>query len=152
MAEEFAGFINASREGPVRDQVAQLSEIVENIMQLILKIPDMVDSSLNAIRAQIGQVNTQMSTLYGRIQSVEGRVSGGATISAAAPALTGPGMPPPPPGIPGVPGAPGMPPPPPGAPRPPGPAAPVSDNPVSLRASIMGELKALFAKRKSMSE
>jgi len=150
MAEEFAGFINASREGPVREQVAQLSEIVENIMQLILKIPDMVDSSLNAIRSQISQVNAQMGTLYGRIQSIEGRVSGGATIGPGAPVLTGPGMPPPPPGAPGVPG---MPPPPPGAPRPPGPAAaPVSDNPVSLRASIMGELKALFAKRKSMSE
>ncbi len=148
MAEEFAGFINASREGPVRDQVAQLSEIVENIMQLILKIPDMVDGSLNAIRAQIAQVNTQVGTLSGRLQGIEGRLAGGATLApgAAGPGMAGPGVPPPPPG------GPGMPPPPPGAPRPPGPAAPAADNPVSLRASIMGELKALFAKRKSMSE
>ncbi len=144
MAEEFAGFINASREGPVRDQVAQLSEIVENIMQLILKIPDMVDGSLNQIRSQIAQVNTQVGTMAGRIQAIEGRVAGGATIAPGGPGMAGPGVPPP--------GAPGVPPPPPGAPRPPGPAAPASDNPVSLRASIMGELKALFAKRKSMSE
>ncbi len=145
MAEEFAGFINASREGPVRDQVATLSEIVENIMQLILKIPDMVDGSLNAFRSQLAQVTTQVGTLSGRIQAIEGRLSGGATIAPAGPGMAGPGVPPPP-------GAPGVPPPPPGAPRPPGPAAPATDNPVSLRASIMGELKALFAKRKSMSE
>jgi hypothetical protein len=146
MAEEFAGFINASREGPVRDQVAQLSEIVENIMQLILKIPDMVDGSLNAIRDQIAQVNAQVGTISGRLQSIESRVTSGATVAPAGPGMGVPAVPPP---I----GAPGVPPPPPGAPRPPGPApAPVADNPVSLRASIMGELKALFAKRKSMSE
>jgi hypothetical protein len=150
MAEEFAGFINASREGPVRDQVAQLSEIVENIMQLILKIPDMVDGSLNAIRAQIAQVNAQVGTLSGRLQAIESRVTSGASIAPAGPGMAAPAVPPPM----GAPG-PGMPPPPPGAPRPPGPGpapAPVADNPVSLRASIMGELKALFAKRKSMSE
>ena len=79
MAEEFAGFINASREGPVRDQVAQLSEIVENIMQLILKIPDMVDGSLNAFRSQLAQVTTQVGTLSGRLQAAfpTSRISSG---------------------------------------------------------------------------
>ncbi|HMF33682.1 MAG TPA: hypothetical protein VKK79_19820, partial [Candidatus Lokiarchaeia archaeon] len=124
-----------------------LSEIVENIMQLILKIPDMVDASLNQIRNQIAQVNAQVTGLAGRVQAFE---SGGAGPSASGKGSGGAGSPARPPPPPGVPGAP---PPPPGAPRPPGaPAAAATDNPVSLRSSIMGELKALFAKRKSLSE
>ena len=80
MAQEFAGYLNASRKGPIRDRVTTLSEIVENIMQIILKIPDMVDGTINQIRNQISQMNAQITGLQGRIQAVEGRGGNGAQL------------------------------------------------------------------------
>ena len=139
MAEEFNSFLAKAKKSPIEDKVNAFGDIIEKIMSIVLRIPDLVDNSLNGI-------NQKIASLESRVSSMNSQYAGG---MSGAP--TGAGMPPPPPGTPpgGPPpppgGPPGGPPPPPGGPRP-GPSAPAS--PVSLRGAIMGELKQLFAKRK----
>ena len=80
--------------------------------------------------------------MEGRIVQVESRVAAASGANLAVPAVaSGPGAPPPPPGAP---------PPPPGRAPPPKSGAPAG--PVSLRGSIMDELKTLFSKRKAVSD
>ena len=130
MSDEFNAVLNSMREAPLREQVEGLSNVIEKMMMLIMSIPDQVDTMVNQSQSQIGG-------LQSKITGLESRIASGAT---AAPA-SGPG------GAPG--GAPSAPPPPPGAPAP-RPQAPA--NPISLRSSIMGELKELFKKRRALSE
>ena len=133
MADEFNSVLNSMREAPIREQVEGLSDVIEKMMMLIMSIPDMVDK-------QINQLNQQINGLHTKISGLESRIAAGATAAPAA----GAGAPPPPGGA-----VPGAPPPPPGAPAP-RPQAPA--NPISLRSSIMGELKELFKKRRALSE
>ncbi len=130
MADEFNAVLNSMREAPIREQVEGLSVVIEKMMMLIMSIPDMVDKQLN-------QLNQQIVSLQSQVSSLESRIASGATAAPGAPApRAGAGMP-------------GAPPPPPGAPAP-RPQAPA--NPISLRSSIMGELKELFKKRRALSE
>lgn len=128
MADEFNAVLNSMREAPIREQVEGLSDVIEKMMMLIMSIPDMVDKQLN-------QLNQQIVTLQSKVSSLESQIAAGATAAPGAPSTGGtmPGAPPPPPGAP--------------APRPQAPA-----NPISLRSSIMGELKELFKKRRALSE
>jgi len=147
MAEEFANFMQETKKAPLEEKLNTFGDIVEKMMSMILRIPDLVDQSL----AVVGQ---RMSTLESRINSINNDVSALRTRgTGAAPVIASPTAPssaPPPPG--GPPGAPPGAPPggppggPPGARPPPGGPRPAS--PVSLRGAIMGELKSLFAKRK----
>lgn len=130
MADEFNAVLDSMREAPLREQVSGLSEVIEKMMMLIMSIPDQVDAMVAGLQSQIGGLQSKISGL-------ESQIAAGGTIA--------PGTGAPKPGV----GMPGAPPPPPGAPalRSEAPA-----NPISLRSSIMGELKELFKKRRALSE
>ncbi len=109
------------------------------MMKVILTIPEMVDASISSLNQRIIGIENRITALDTKVNN----------IKVAAPGPATPGMPGAPPAPPGPPGAP-PPPPRPGAPgAPPGPPQPQAPaNPISLRSSIMDELKTLFAKRK----
>ena len=120
MAEEFFSVMKGYSEAPLKERVEGLADVIEKIMTITLKIPEMVDQSLNAI-------DGRLKAMEGRIVQVESRVAASAGAGFAVPAVaSGPGS------------SPGKGGPPPG--------------PVSLRGSIMDELKSLFSKRKALSE
>ena len=138
--------MKANSEAPLKERVEGLADIIEKIMTITLRIPDLTDNSIQAVLTQIEGLSARISeleTLNSRISAIEGKMANlqsGAVVGAPAAV---PGTPPPPP--PG--GTGGPPPPPPGrAPA----AAPA--NPVSLRGSIMDELKSLFSKRRTTSD
>ena len=144
-AEEFASFLDNTRKAPMEEKISAFGDIIEKIMQIVLKIPDLVDNSLNDINSKVSNLQNQLTSINSDISTLKSRPAAGPAPSApGAPSGGPPGgpprSPPPPPGAP------------PGGPRPapgpaPGPARPAS--PVSLRGAIMGELKSLFAKRRS---
>jgi len=153
MAEEFNIFLESAKKSPLDEKVNAFGSIIEKIMSIVLRIPDLVDNSLNGINQQISSLESRINAMNGEINSLKTRgvAAPGASIGSPPPPPPGSmsggplGAPPPPPGAPPPPGPPGSPPPPPGGPR----AAPERPaNPVSLRGAIMGELKQLFAKRK----
>jgi len=147
MAEEFNSFLASAKKSPIEEKINAFGDIIEKIMSIVLRIPDLVDNSLNGINQQISSLETRINTMNSDITSLKSR-----PVSASGGALGGPPGPPPPGGAPGGPPGPpppggppgGAPPPPPPGPKP-APARPAS--PVSLRGAIMGELKAMFAKR-----
>ena len=142
MAEEFSNFLDQTREAPLREKVDGLSEIIEKMMMLIMSIPDNVDKLFSNINDKITGIDKKINGLEGKIANL--KVSQGIVANPSAPISTSggaPGAPPPPPGAPPMPGAPPRP----GAP----PTPPRPANPVSLRSSIMGELKELFKKRRA---
>lgn len=110
-------------------------------MTIILKIPDLVDHTINGINQQISNLQTRVNTMSNDLNAIKGRgptsPTGPSSKLGVLPSSSGvgglQGGPPPPPG--GPPGGP-----------PAGPSRPA--NPQSLRGAIMGELKQLFAKRK----
>jgi hypothetical protein len=144
-AEEFASFLDQTRKAPMEEKLSAFGDIVEKIMQIVLKIPDLVDVSLQDINSKISNLQNQLSGINQDITTLKSRPAAGPAAVATAPAAVAaapggpPGgptrSPPPPPGAP------------PGGPKPgPAPARPAS--PVSLRGAIMGELKSLFSKRR----
>jgi len=143
IAEEFASFLDQTRKAPMEEKLNAFGDIVEKIMQIILKIPDLVDISLQDINSKVSNIQNQVNALNGDITALKSRPAAAAaapSVSAAPRAPGGaPGAPPPPPPGGSRPGSP----PPPGGPKPARPA-----QPVSLRGAIMGELKSLFARRK----
>lgn len=128
IAEEFASFLDQTRKAPMEEKLNAFGDIVEKIMQIILKIPDLVDISLQDVNSKVSNLQNQLNAMNGDITALKSRPA----AAAGAPAA---------PRAPG--GAPGSPPPP-GGPKPARPA-----QPVSLRGAIMGELKSLFAKRRT---
>ncbi|MFW9896925.1 MAG: hypothetical protein ACFFD7_14055 [Candidatus Thorarchaeota archaeon] len=142
-AEEFASFLDSTRKAPMEEKLNAFGDIVEKIMQIVLKIPDLVDRSLQDVNSKVANLQNQLTSINRDISALKSN-AGLAPAAAAATVSSAPGGPPG--------GPPRSPPPPPGAPPggpSPGPARPTS--PVSLRGAIMGELKQLFAKRKSQS-
>jgi hypothetical protein len=143
MAEEFANFMQETKKAPLEEKLNAFGDIVERMMSVILKIPDLVDQSLATVNQKIFSLESQFTKINNEVSSLRTKGVGASPVIAApaspnsAPPPSGgpPGGPPPPPG--GPPGGP-----PPGGP---GPARPAS--PVSLRGAIMGELKQLFSKR-----
>lgn len=139
-AEEFASFLDSTKKAPINEKLDAFGEIIEKIMTIVLKIPDLVDISIQDVNSKISNLQNQLNGINQDVSTLKAR-----PVTAAASAAPG-GPPAPPPG----PGGPaGAPPPPPGGPRP-GPA-PRPAQPVSLRGAIMGELKSLFNKRKAQS-
>jgi len=141
-AEEFASFLDSTRKAPLEEKLNAFGDIIEKIMSIILRIPDLVDQSLGSINEKVSNLQNQINSLNNQIAPGQLR-SGGAPATAGPVATRAPGGPPPPPpsGPPGGPPGPGP---------TPGPSRPAS--PVSLRGAIMGELKSLFARRKGQSE
>ena len=143
MAEEFATFLENTRKAPLEEKLNAFGDIVEKIMQIVLRIPDLVDQSLQSINSKVANLQTQVNALNNDLAAVKGKTGvttpSPLTTTPSAPVSGPPGGPPPPPA--GPPGGP------PGGPPagPPGGTRPAS--PISLRGAIMSELKSLFAKR-----
>jgi len=139
MAEEFANFMQETRRAPIEEKLNAFGDIVEKMMMMILRIPDLVDQSLATLNQKISTLESRINNMNNDVAALKTRGSG------ATPMVSTPSTPtsaPPPSG-----GPPGGPPPPPGGPPGgPGPARPAS--PISLRGAIMGELKELFSRRK----
>jgi hypothetical protein len=141
MAEEFANFMAETKKAPLEEKLNAFGDIVERMMSVILRIPDLVDQSLAGVGQRISTLESRITTMNNEVSALRTRGTGAAPVMAApsAPASA----PPPSTGPPG--GPPGGPPPPPGGPG--GPGGPRPASPVSLRGAIMGELKQLFSKR-----
>lgn len=141
-AEEFATFLDNTRKAPLEEKLSAFGDIIEKIMSIVLRIPDLVDQSLGVINEKVSNLQNQVNSLNSQISSRSGAAPAAALGPSAPAAARAPGSPPPPPpgGPPGGPRGPGP---------TPGPSRPAS--PVSLRGAIMGELKSLFAKRKNQS-
>jgi len=139
-AEEFASFLDSTRKAPLEEKLNAFGDIIEKIMSIVLRIPDLVDQSLGAVNDKISNLQNQLNSINSQVASTGsgGSPAPAVSVPSAAPAA---GDPPPPPGGP------------PGGPRGPGtaPAPSRPASPVSLRGAIMGELKSLFAKRKNQS-
>ncbi|MFX0006560.1 MAG: hypothetical protein ACFFA7_07650 [Promethearchaeota archaeon] len=144
-AEEFASFLDSTRKAPLEEKLNAFGDIIEKIMSIVLRIPDLVDQSLGSVNEKVSNLQNQINALNNQLSSTR---PGGAPAAATAPVAARtpggpsggpPGGPPPPPPA-GPPGGPGS---------GPGPSRPAS--PVSLRGAIMGELKQLFAKRQQGS-
>ncbi|MFW9772127.1 MAG: hypothetical protein ACFFEO_08185 [Candidatus Thorarchaeota archaeon] len=148
-AEEFASFLDSTRKAPIEEKLNAFGDIVEKIMQIVLKIPDLVDHSLQDVNSRVSNLQNQLNALSSDISAMKTRgVAGG--VAASTTASSAPGGPPGPPPR-NVPPPPGAPPQtgPPGGPPASGPSRPAS--PQSLRGAIMGELKELFSKRRQQS-
>ncbi len=142
MADEFFSVMKGYSEAPLKERVEGLADVIEKIMTITLRIPEMVDQSLTLLSGQITGLDGRLKAMEGRIVQVESRVAAASGANLAVPAVgSGSGAPPPPPG---------SPPPPPGKAPPPKSGPPAG--PVSLRGSIMDELKTLFSKRKAVSD
>ncbi len=152
-AEEFASFLESTKKAPIEEKLDAFGEIIEKIMTIVLKIPDLVDMSIQDVTSQISNLQNQLGGMNQEISALKARPTTGAAPAASSAPGGPPGGPPPGPGrAPPPPPGPGRAPPPPSGPRSgpaPGPARPAS--PVSLRGAIMGELKSLFNKRKNTS-
>ncbi|MBD3351853.1 MAG: hypothetical protein GF364_10240 [Candidatus Lokiarchaeota archaeon] len=64
MAEEFSNFLNNFREAPLKEQIDTLAETMEKLMAIVLRVPEMMDSS-------ISQVNNRISRLEAKINKLE---------------------------------------------------------------------------------
>ncbi|MFW9949895.1 MAG: hypothetical protein ACFFKA_07210 [Candidatus Thorarchaeota archaeon] len=141
MAEEFANFMQETKKAPLEEKLNAFGDIVERMMSVILRIPDLVDQSLAGVGQRISTLESRFDNMNNELSALRTRGTGASPVVAAPSAPSS--IPPPPGGPPG--GPPSGPPPPPGGPGGPGAARPA--NPVSLRGAIMGELKQLFSKR-----
>jgi len=136
-------FLGTTRKGSLEEKINSIIETLEVLSSIVGdKLPMIVSQQIQGLQQQIDQVKQQIAGL-GRSAGPPGM--GGAPVppGMGAPPGMAPGMMTGPPGMMGgPPPIPGGPPPPPGA-RPQGPASPVS-----LKASIMDELKTLLAKKR----
>jgi len=144
MAEEFANFMSEARKAPIEEKLNAFGDIVEKMMIMILRIPDLVDQSILTINQKISTLESRITTMNNDVSALKTR--GGLASPVIASPSAPSSAPPPSGGPPG--GPPSGPPPPPGGP-PGGPGSPRPASPVSLRGAIMGELKELFARRKT---
>jgi hypothetical protein len=143
MSNEFLDFLASAKKGSTNEKIERIMETIEVLSSIVGdKLPTVVNQQIASLQQQIDQINQKLSTIA---------AGGGARAPAAGPPPPGgKGGPPPPPGI----GGPSGPPPMPGGggpPPPPG-ARPGGAGPMSLKASIMDELKQLLAKRKAEEE
>ncbi|MFW9950870.1 MAG: hypothetical protein ACFFKA_12190 [Candidatus Thorarchaeota archaeon] len=144
MAEEFANFMQETRKAPLEEKLNAFGDIVERMMSMLLRIPELVDQTLSNFNQKISTLESKLTAMNNDLAAIKTRGGGGTPVIASPSAPLS--VPPPSSGPPG--GPPGSPPPPPGGP-PGGPGQQRPANPQSLRGAIMGELKQLFAKRQS---
>lgn len=152
---EFLDFLSGAKRGSVDEKIERIMETIEVLSSIVGdKLPGIINQQIQGIQQQIDQINQKLAKI-----GTAGAPGGMAAPGAGAPPPPGMGMgmgAPPPPGMgmgapppPGMGmGPPGMGPPPGGPPPPPG-ARPAAAGPVSLKASIMDELKTMLAKRRT---
>ncbi|MHA1267772.1 MAG: hypothetical protein ACTSRS_21230 [Candidatus Helarchaeota archaeon] len=120
MSRDFASFMASLSEDSAEQKIQELMEILDKVMQIIINTSD-------SLYAQLGQIETEIHQLLTRIVNLESRpvaAAPGAAPGAPASTTTAATAPPPP------------------KPEP----KPLS--PMSARAALQSELKALFARRK----
>ena len=122
MSRDFASFMASISGDSAEQKIKELMEILDKVTQIIM-------NSTDQLFGQMIKLETNINNLMGRLTSLESRPSTGAA----------PGQPMPSAGAPGTPAGAAPP-----APKP----APKPMSPVSARAALQGELKALFARRK----
>jgi hypothetical protein len=139
MSNEFLDFLGAAKKGSTNEKIERIMETIEVLSSIVGdKLPTIVNQQIASLQQQIDQINQKLSTLG----------AGGARPPGTGPPPPGTrGGPPPPPGM-----GPSGPPPMPGGPPPPPGARPSGTGQMSLKASIMDELKTLLAKRKAEGE
>ncbi len=139
---DFFAALDTTKDAPIKEKVEKLSQIIENVMTILMEIPVQVDKIIQDLANNVNRIDAKVNALQNELNQIKQR---GVAPAAGGTGAGGAPPPPPPPG-----GAPPPPPPGGGPPPPPGqPAAPA--NPMSLRGAIMGELKSLLDRRKSMS-
>jgi len=141
---DFFSALDTTKDAPIKEKVDALSDIMAKVMTILIDIPVQVDKIIQDLAANINRMDAKVNALQNEVNQLKTRgvapAPGGSSSAGAPPPPPGAGAPPPPPPPPGG----GAPPPPPGQP-----SAPA--NPMSLRGAIMGELKSLLDRRKSMS-
>jgi hypothetical protein len=136
---EFIDFLGMQKKGSTDEKLQRVMETMEVLSSIVGdKLPTIINQQIQGLQQQIDAINARLSSMQ------SGGPGPGMPPGMKPGAPLPPGMKPgpPPPGM-GAPPPPGGPPPPPGA----RPGAP--GGPVSLKASIMDELKTLLAKRKT---
>ncbi len=152
MSSEFLDFLGSSKKGSLDEKLQRVLETLEVLSSIVGdKLPTIINQQVTALQQQIDAINARLNS--GGSGGMSGAPMppgmGGAPMppgmSAAPmpPGMGNPGMPP------GMPPGMGMPPPPGGPPPPPGARPAGGGGPMSLKASIMDELKSLLAKRRS---
>jgi len=81
MAEEFANFMQETRRAPLEEKLNVFGDIIERMMSIILRIPDLVDQSLlplnqkiSTLKSRINTLNNEMKTMNGFEKKVEERL------------------------------------------------------------------------------
>jgi hypothetical protein len=161
MSSEFLDFLGTKKTSSLDEKLQRVMETMEVLSSIVGdKLPTIINQQVQALQQQIDAINARLSSGGGGMGGAPGMPPGmgGAPMP---PGMGGaPGMPP---GMGGAPGMPpgmgmggmppppgmGMPPPPGGPPPPPGARPAGGGGPMSLKASIMDELKGLLAKRRS---
>ncbi len=152
MSSEFLDFLGASKKGSLDDKLQRVLETLEVLSSIVGdKLPTIINQQVSLLQQQIDAINARLNSGGGGMGGAPGMSSAplppgmsGPSMPMPPGAMGGPGMPPPP-GMGGY----GMPPPPGGPPPPPGARPAGGGGPMSLKASIMDELKSLLAKRRS---
>lgn len=67
MAEDFYKFIEKARKEPLEVKIKKFGEIVEKIMHLTLRIPDLFDKNLIEINNRIDKVETDLHNLNNKV-------------------------------------------------------------------------------------
>lgn len=120
-------------ERPVKEQVATLSDFVEKMMYLVLKIPELIDNSIIYLSSQLSQMQSKVSELEQKVSYIEQNSAVQQPAGQQQKSYSPVAPPPPPKSVNSS------------AQK----QEPVSqdNSPLSLRKGIMNELKALFEKR-----
>ncbi|NMC04928.1 MAG: hypothetical protein GYA24_06940 [Candidatus Lokiarchaeota archaeon] len=153
MSNEFLDFLGASKKGSTDEKLQRVMETLEVLSSIVGdKLPTIINQQVQGLQQQIDAINARLNA-GGGAQGMGGApMPPGMGTGAPMPPGMGTGAPMPPgmgmQGMPLPPGM-GMPPPPGGPPPPPGARPPGAGGPMSLKASIMDELKGLLAKRRS---
>ena len=70
----------------MEEKVSAFGDIVEKIMQIILKIPDLFDNSLQDLNSKVTHLQNQLNAINRDISTLKSRSLGG--LIAAAPAVS----------------------------------------------------------------
>jgi hypothetical protein len=101
MAEEFANFMQETRKAPLEEKLNTFGDIVEKMMSMILRIPDLVDQSLAVVSQRISTLESRINSVNSDLSALRTRGIGAAPVIASPTAPSS--APPPPAGPPGGP-------------------------------------------------
>ena len=83
MAEEFANFMQETKKAPLEEKLNAFGDIVERMMSVILRIPDLVDQSLAGVGQRISTLESRITTMNNEVSALRTRGSGSSPVIAA---------------------------------------------------------------------